>query len=318
MSNSRLDNIRMVDPVLTTIAQGYSNSTMVSEHLLPKVPVSKLKGKIPVFGKEAFVIRDTYRAIRAQSNRISPSDITLQSFETQEKDIEIAIDYIEEEESPDFAKYEQRITKELVDILALGREKEVADYVQNPDNFVDSLKLGINSENAWNDSSLSSINPITMINQGMVEIRKRISKYPNTMIIGDSAYRTLINHIKVTDRITYSGITKVDTSILSEILSIPNIFVGKAIYSNDGTNFNDVWNDNIIIAYVDNNEAKNRSEFNPSYGYIFQREGKPEIDTYYENGGKIKVIRNTDNYCMKITAPDAAFLIYNINNSNNS
>ena len=39
----------------------------------------------------------------------------------------------------------------------------------------------------------------------------------------------------------------------------------------------------------------------------------PQIDTYFENGGKIKVIRNTDNYALKITANDAAFLIKNTN-----
>jgi hypothetical protein len=86
-----------------------------------------------------------------------------------------------------------------------------------------------------------------------------------------------------------------------------------AVHSSDGDSFSDVWADNVILAYVDRSERSNRSEFNPSYGYTFQREGKPEVDSYYENGGKIKIIRNTDNYCIKVTAPDSAFLIYNTN-----
>ena len=67
----------------------------------------------------------------------------------------------------------------------------------------------------------------------------------------------------------------------------------------------------IVLAYVNENEKSKRSQFNPSFGYTFQKKGCPEIDTYYENGGKIKVIRCTDNYTIKVTAPEAAHLIHN-------
>lgn len=312
MPNSRLDDLRMVDPVLTTIAQGYSNASMVGSTLFPTVQVSKLKGKIPVFGKDSFIIRDMNRAIRTQSNRIAPSDIDLVSFETQEKDLEIAIDYIEEEESADYNRLEQRIAKQLVDIMLLDKEKAIADLVQNSANFVTDLKHEITSNEAFDDYT-KDIDPILIIKDCMSAVRTRIARYPNTMVIGDSSYNALINHPKVIEKVKYSGLTNVSTKILSELLDIPNISVGLSVYSSDGTTFTDVWGDNIVLAYVDANSGTNRSEFNPSFGYTFQREGKPEIDTYYENGGKIKVIRNTDNYCVKVTASDAAFLIYNTN-----
>jgi hypothetical protein len=41
----------------------------------------------------------------------------------------------------------------------------------------------------------------------------------------------------------------------------------------------------------------------------------PEVDTYNENGGKIKVLRYTDNYSVNVTAQDAAYLISNINHN---
>jgi hypothetical protein len=312
MSTSRLDNLRMVDPVLTTIAHGYSNAAMVAENLFPTVTVSKLKGKVPVFGKEAFVVRNTDRAVRAASNRIPPSDVTLINFETKERDVEIAIDYIEEEESPDFARYEQRTAKDLMDILLLGKEKEAADLVQDADNYIDDLKEEITSANAFDDYSLST-NPINIIRDSMSSVRSRIAVYPNTMIIGDSAFNSLINHPKIIERIKYAGIAAVTTKVLGELLGLQNIFIGMAVYSPDGETYEDVWKDNIVLAFVDQNERNSRSEFNPSFGYTFQREGKPEIDTYYENGGKLKVVRNTDNYCIKVTCSDAAFLISNVN-----
>ncbi len=315
MATTRLDELRMVDPVLTTIAQGYVNSSMVADKLFPSVTVKKVKGKIPVFGRESFMTRETERAIRADSNRIAPSDLTLLEYETQEHDVEMAMDYLEEEESSSVYNYEQRLTKDLADILLLGKEKEAAGLAQDPDNYADDLKKIITSDYAWDDNSVSVVNPIQDIYEAVSAVRNKIGKYPNTMIIGDSSYRVLINHPKLTDRIKYAGIARASFANLKELLGISNIYIGASVFTNDGEVFHDVWADNVVIAYVDQNEKGRRSEFNPSYGYILQREGKPEIDTYKENGGKIKVIRNTDNYCIKVTCSDAAYLISNTNHN---
>jgi hypothetical protein len=67
----------------------------------------------------------------------------------------------------------------------------------------------------------------------------------------------------------------------------------------------------MVLAYVNENEKGKRNQYNPSYGYTLQKKGCPEIDTYYENGGKIKVIRCTDCYSIQVTCPEAAHLIYN-------
>ncbi len=103
---------------------------------------------------------------------------------------------------------------------------------------------------------------------------------------------------------------KVNVTVLSELFEIANISIGYAQLFDD-SGFHDIWEDKIVLAYVDENEKTKRSEFNPSYGYTFQRKGKPEIDTYFENGGKSKIIRCTDNYALSVTCQEAAFLIYN-------
>lgn len=315
MPTSRLDELRMIDPVLTTIAQGYSNKGMVANFLFPTVKVKKLKGKIPYFGKEAFIIRDTERAIRATSNRIPPSDISFIDFETLEQDVEVAVDYLEAEESLSYQKYEQRLTKELMDILLLGKEKTAADLAQDASNYTASLKKVISSVDAWDDYTLSTVDPIQDIKDGMNAVRQKIGIYPNTMIIGDASYQALLNHPKVIERVQYSGLSKITKNILSELTEISNIQIGLSVYTDDGVSFTDVWGDNVILAFVDKSDKSRRSEYNPSFGYTLQRNGKPEVDTYTENGGKIKVIRNTDNYCVKVTSSDAAFLISDTNHS---
>jgi hypothetical protein len=308
MPTTRLDELRTIDPVLTTIAQGYRNSGMVAESLFPTVQVSKAKGKIPQFGKDAFIERNLIRATRAQSNRIPPSDIELIEFETIEHDIEIAIDYIEEEESLEFYRYEQSTAKQLMDVLLNNKEKEAAALALDASLYDTEMKITLTSDNAFNNA-YSTISPITVILNGINAIHSRIGLYPNTIIIGVDAYKALLENTYLLERIKYTGIPGVTQAFLKEIFNVKQLEVGASVYSEDGSTFSNIWSDNVVIAYVDKNEHRYRSEFNPSFGYTLQREGKPEIDTYYENGGKIKVIRNTDNYCLKVTSRDAAYLI---------
>lgn len=309
MSNSRLDALRMVDPLLTGLATGYTNPSFIAHKVFPIINVAKMKGKIPIFGKEAFSIYETERAIRANSNRIPPPGTTMQYFETTERDIETAIDYLEKEESADSIKYEQKITKDLMDIILLGHEKEAADLLQNLNNFDTNLKIQLTSDNAINNYSAST-SPIDLVNNAKEAIRSRIAKYPNTMIMGTVVYNALLKNPAITNMLKYSDFPAVNTEVLKKIFGVEDIYVGQAVYSEDGATFSDIWGDNILLIYVDKNSTS-PSEFNPSFGYTFRREGLPEIDTYFENGGKIKVIRATDNYAIKVTAQDAAYLINN-------
>ncbi len=316
MPNSRLDELRAVDPVLTTIARGYSNAAAISEKLFPIVETKKMKGKIPAFGKDAFVARDAKRALRAASNRIPPAEIELIEYETLERDVEIAIDYLEEEESLDFDRYESRIAKELIDILILGREKEAAELALNPDSYASGNVKQVQTSEKWDDYSSSDSDPIRDVKEGAEAIRSLIGRPPNVLILGASAYRSLVRHPKVADLVKYSGLAKVGVEVLREAFDIPTVAVGMAVYSEDGESFSDIWPDAAVLAYSDASDKNSRSQYNPSFGYALRKSGAPEIDVYFENGGKIKVARATDNYCLKIVAPDAGYLIYDVNANN--
>ena len=82
-----LDTRRIVDPVLTKLARGYSNDGFIANYLFPLVSVNKEGGKIPQFTKEAFKIYNTERAIRANSNRINPTLNTTIDFALTEHDL---------------------------------------------------------------------------------------------------------------------------------------------------------------------------------------------------------------------------------------
>lgn len=308
---TQLDKLRMIDPVLTGLAQSYSNNNLIYKELFPVVSVDKQKGKIPLFGKESFASRETERAIRSKSNRMLPGDIELITFETQEHDIEVAIDYLENEESLSNLKYEKRLTRQLSDIVELTKEIEAAELSQNENEYSVGMSRVLTDEESINNP-LSTIDPYELLMESRESIREKIAVYPNTMIIGISAYKALISHANIISKILFAGIQRVSKDMLIDLFEIPKIIIGMAVKSNDNATFSDVWADNIVMAYVDQNKKEDRTEYNPSYAYTFQRQGMPETDSYFENGGKIKVIRCTDNYGMKITGPDAGFLIKNI------
>lgn len=308
---TQLDKLRMVDPVLTGLAQSYSNHNLIYKELFPVVQVAKQKGRIPLFGKESFASRETERAIRSKSNRMLPGDIELINFETQEHDIEVAIDYLENEESLNSLKYEKRLTRQLSDIIELTKEIEAAEIAQDPNEYSSGMSKVLTNDESI-DSPVSPLDPIELIMEGKESIRSKIAIYPNVMVIGISAYKALIKHSTILDKIKFTGIQKVTKDMLCELFEVPNIIIGMAVTSSDNSSFTDVWADNVVMAYVDQSNKENRTEYNPSYAYTFQRQGMPETDSYFENGGKIKVIRCTDNYGMKLTGPDAGYLIKNI------
>ncbi|MCX7880783.1 MAG: major capsid protein [Ignavibacteria bacterium] len=304
--------IRLIDPVLTSLAQTYKNNGFVADHLFPVVQINKRKGKIPFFGKQAFVYRDTVRAIRSDSNRLPPEELVYKEFEMLERDVEISLDYVEEEEIPNFLQIEKQVTNELMDILLLGREKEVADFAQNPNNYASDMKMIITSATAFDDYS-KNVDPIAKIREAMAKVRQKIARYPNVMIIGESTYRALTLHPRITERLKYAGLGRMDVKRLSELVEIPNIYIGLGVYTTDGINFVDIWSDNILLAYIEEEEKGKTTRYGLSYGYFLQKSGYPEIDTYFENGGKIKVIRATDCYTFIVSTPEACFLIHNTN-----
>ena len=95
----RLANLRIVDPILSALARGYIFPELACEALFPMVRVEKEAGKLPKFGKEAFRIYQTERALRAKSNRINPEEYGSIDVILAEHDLEYPIDYRERQEA---------------------------------------------------------------------------------------------------------------------------------------------------------------------------------------------------------------------------
>jgi hypothetical protein len=117
----------------------------------------------------------------------------------------------------------------------------------------------------------------------------------------------------ILDRIKYTEHSVMSEELLRQLLDFPNLYVGKAVFVNDAGLFVDVWQDNMILAYVpEQNQNVARNVYEPSFAYTLRKSGFPVVDKYVE-GGKVSIVRNTDIFVPKIVGPDAAFLIKDTN-----
>jgi len=296
---------RIVDPVLTQLARGYSNAEMIAHRLFPFVTVGKEAGKVPQFGKEAFKLYNSKRAIRARSNRVVPEGIATIPFETEEHDLEYPIDYREKNEAM-FSR-ENQARKVTQNGIFLIHEKDCADLAQDDSNYDAANKVTLSGTDQWTDYSNSD--PVGDVEAGKAAVRAKIGREPNLMVMGYSVYNKLKLHTKLLEKIKYSMKEILTLELLQEIFGI-SMVVGKSIYSTDAGAFVDLWKDNVILAWVPT-AAKTYDE--PSYGYTLRLKGHPWVDKYVENGGKIELIRSTDNFVPKMVGAEAGFLIKDTN-----
>jgi hypothetical protein len=310
---SHLKENRIVDPVLTELSLGYSNNEMVGHHLFPYAWMDKEGGKIPKHTREAFKIRNTVRAIRAKSNRINPDPAGHIDVVLEEHDLEYPIDYREDGDSA--FDLQVHATDVVTEGIMLRREKYCADLAQNPATYPAGNKIMLGGTSAFTDKTSD---PIGVIEDARDAVRDRIGKRPNTMIIGAPTRKVLRNHPQLIEKIKYSMKGVITLDLLREIFEIENIHFGEAVASSEFEEFDDLWSDNIVLAYVkpmkdtSNSSRSARNYRDPSFGYTLRKRGMPMIDVRQEDG-KLQLIRNTDLFKVQVVGADAGYLISNTN-----
>lgn len=303
----RLSKLRVVDPVLTNLAVGYTNEQLIADQLMPFVPLDKEGGKIPLFGREHFKVYQTERALRAKSNRISPEDIGTVDVAMDEHDLEYPIDYREDAESA--FPLQARATDVTTEGIRLRHESMVADIVQNPANYGAGNKITLSGTSQFTNETSD---PEGVVSDAKAAVRAKIVKEPNTMVIGYETWRVLKRHPQLKAILSDSRPRLVQLADLCEIFEIPNIVVGRAVKANDAGVTTDIWGDNMVLAYVPNARNGQRSPYEPSFGYTLRKRGQPVVDTRTEDG-KVELIRNTDIFRPFLLGADAGYLISDTN-----
>lgn len=304
MTAHNLAALRVQDPVLTKLAQGYHNLELIGEVLMPTVEIDKEAGKIPKFGRLAFRLPSTVRNLRGTSNRLDPEDITAIDVALEEHDVEYAIDYREENEA--IFSLRQFALNTTQDVIALGREKEVA-----------TLALDENKYDSGNKVRLSGTSKITskqadifaMFDTGIRAVKRAIGRKPNVCVIAGNVWAALKEHPAVIEKLKYSQVAIVTPEVFAKLIGIDTVKIGEAVYE-ESNQLKDIWSDAIVLAYVAPRSTERKGTvYEPSYGYTIRRQGGLFVDTYKENGGKLEVIRTTDIHKPHLLGASAGYLI---------
>ena len=303
----RLEELR-INAYLSEVARGYTNSAFIAENLFPVIESELEKVDIFEFNKEAFAVYNTERAIRANSNVVSPKGFNKKSATLTEHDLAYPIDYREEDESKK-VKLQLHATNVVTEGLKLKQEKQCADLVQNANNYPTGNKIALSGTSKFSDYTNSD--PIGIIEDAKDSIAGKIAQDPNTMLIGHETWKVLKRHPQIQGLISDNQNKIVTINFLKEIFEIPNIVVGKSVFIDEQGNFLKVWADNIVLAYT--SSLSSRTEYDPAFAYIVKKKNSLRIDEYSKEGNKLKYIRATDIYTPFLVGPEAGYLISDTN-----
>ena len=307
---SRLQQLRIVDAVLTNLAAGYINDEFIADSILPRVPVTKEGGKVPLFGKAQFIEHRTERAIRGATNVRDPEGVKTIDYVLTEYDIATRLDYREKQEA-DF-QIDAVETANTMEILRLGHELRVARMVQNPATYAPGNSIALAGADQFTDPASD---PLGVVLDAKAAVRAKIVREPNTMWMGYSTYLTLLRHPQLVGLLSTNKDRILTDDELKRFFRVDNLIVGKAVSSTDGETVTDIWGDNMGLTYTARATDGQRSYRVPSFGYTLVKQGWPQVDRYpdAQSGGKVEFIRATEINDAFVLSNGAGYLISNTN-----
>lgn len=311
MSQITLAGARVTDPVLSTIAQGYSNAEMIAGALFPPVNVPSRGGKIVTFGKEDFMLYGSQRAPGENTKRVqfgySSGNYALVDYGLEGQ---VPIEVMQEGMAVPGIDHGAMAVRKVSAIMALRLEKQAADIARTAASYAAANKnTALTGTTLWSD--LSASDPIANIETAKDAVRAATGKRPNTIVMGAAVMKSLRQHSKVIDRIKYTGRDVPTPELLAALFGVQRVLVGDAIYSNDaGTAFTDVWGKDVVVAYT---ELGNLADMGaPSYGYTYTLDGYPQAEEpYYDRNTKSWVYPVTRAEAPVLASASAGYLITN-------
>lgn len=310
MAGVNTTQARVVDPVLSAVAQGYSNSEFVGSALFPQVSVPLRGGNIITFGKEDFMLYSTGRSPGENTKRVSFGHSN-GSYALVDYGLEgaLPIEIMQEgQNGPGIDQASMAINK-VARIMALRLEKAQADLARTAGTYGAGNKVTLTSTAQWSDFTGVS-QPIQNIETAKEAVRASVGKRPNTVIMGAQVMAKLRQHPIIVDRMKYTGRDVATTDILASLFGVERVLVGDAIFATDAGVFGDVWGKDVVIAYTETASLADMGT--PSYGYTYNLGGYPLAEeSYYDRSSKSWIYPVTRCEAPVIAAASAGYLITN-------
>lgn len=308
MQQQTASQARVIDPILSEIAQGYQNADMVGLNLFPAVPVLQRGGKIISFSKEDFALYNTVRAPGANTKRVQ-FGYTSGNYALDQHALEAVAPWELQQEAAQVAKIQvaSMAVRKVQNIIALRLEKAQADLATTAASYAASNKVTLSGTGQWSDYTGTS-NPSKDIETAKEAIRTQIGKRGNTVVIGAAVWAKLKQHPAIIDRIKYTGRDSVTLDMLATLWDVKRVVVGGAVYTDASGTMTDVWGKFVVVAYTDLGSVQDLGE--PSYGYTYRLDGAPYVEQgYQDRNAKSDIYPVTDEVSPVLTAAISGYLI---------
>ncbi|MBI3771454.1 MAG: major capsid protein [Gammaproteobacteria bacterium] len=299
---------RVIDPILTTVAQGYKNADLVGESLFPVVPVEQRGGKIISFNKEDFRLYATGRVPGGNTKRVQYG-YQGSAFALEQHALEglVPFELMEEANAVPSIDMARIAVMKTQNIIALRNEKAQADLATTAANYAASNKTTLSGTSQWNDAAST---PIANIETAKEAVRSLIGRRPNTVLLSAKAFNALKVHASIIDRIKYTGRDVVTTELLASLFGVQRVMVGEAVYEDASGAMTDVWGKHAVVAYTEVGGLVDMGL--PSYGYTYRLRGYPIVESpYQDRNAKSWVYPVTDELSPVIAGASAGYLITN-------
>ena len=299
MSQMTPAQARVIDPILTTAAQGYKNPDFIGESLFPTVPVEARGGKIITFGREDFELYSTVRAPGTATKRVQ-FGYSGASFALEDHSLEGVV--------PIENSQEAAAVRRTQNIIALRKEKAQADLALTAANYPASNKITLAGTDQWSDYVAAASDPSDDIEIAKEAIRNKTGKRPNTVVLGALVWSKLKYHPKMIDRIKYTGRDSLTLEMVAALWEVKRVVVGDAVYMSGAGVQTDIWGKFAVLAFT---EIGSLAEAGlPSYGYTYQLRGYPLAEQpYYERNPKSWIYPVSDVLQPVIASNIAGYLI---------
>lgn len=308
MQQQTAGQARVIDPILTEIAQGYQNQAMVGSQLFPVVPVMQRGGKIISFNKEDFSLYNTQRVPGANTRRVQ-FGYTSGNYALEQHSLEGVAPWELQQDASTIAKidYASMAIKKVQNIIALRLESAQATLATTAASYQAANKTTLAGVNQWSDYTGTS-NPSKDIETAKEAVRAATGQYPNTVVLSATVMGKLRQHPAIIDRIKYTGRDVVTTDLLAALWGVEKVWVGGAVYADASAAMTDVWGKFCVVAYTQTGTIAQLGE--PTYGYTYRLDGAPYVEMgYQDRNAKSDIYPVVDEVLPVLTSAIAGYLI---------
>lgn len=299
---------RVVDPILTQHARGYTNAEMVGSALFPAVPMPTRAAKRIEFGRDSFKRRRTRRApggvIAALEFGYEGKAVNLHQ---EALSAVTPIEFQQEAGAVPGIDLQQVGVDTVLAVIALEKEIQQAEVARNAASYAATNKAALVGDNKWSDPDSD---PKSQVFDAKESIRKRIGRRPNTLVLAGGLTSALGKHPLITAHFRPTNAAAISLAMLASYFDVENVVSGDAIYDQaDGTTV-DVWGGDAILAWVP--PVGQRQMPLPSYGYTYQLLNHPLVEQARWDGD-IRSWKNDvlDEFSAELVGADAGFLFQN-------